>query len=173
MPQRINLVMGRSVTVVEDELRTQPPWTEVSTEFLPSVAMRDRRDRLRQTVPRALRNTRHAVTSYGSPLRSCYDYMQKSAEGDEYFLPNIYKMIETMEYHLGGERVLCTRLSVKKEVKFLKRLADEGDRDERHAPKDQAVLRAPTRDERTVAREHANTLLRKFEQECRIQGAAG
>jgi hypothetical protein len=82
-------------------------------------------------------------------------------------------MIETMENHLGGEKVLCTKLSAEKEVKFLKTLANEGRRHERHAPGLGSALQRPTEEERTAARQHANTLLRKFERECRRRGIAG
>jgi hypothetical protein len=122
---------------------------------------------------RALCDARHSLISYDWPLKACYDYMQNAADDDEQFFSEIYKMVETMENHLGSEANLCAKTGLSKEVKFLKRLANEGRRDERHAPKDKTPPDAPTGAERGEAYECATTVLRRFEDLCRSDGLAG
>lgn len=122
---------------------------------------------------KALRDIRHAVTSYGSPLRECYDYMQDAMSAEDRFFPSIYKMVEAMENAFGGEARLIKLLKLKNEIKFLKRTANEGERDERHAPTNRASLRRPSAHERGQARDYARKLLRGFEDLCRAKGLAG
>jgi len=122
---------------------------------------------------RVIREARNSVISYKWPLRACYDYLQDASTDLENFFPEIYKMVETMAHHVGGEAALIEKTGLRKEVKLLKRIANEHDRDERHAPKDSAPPVAPTGAELAEAQEYASTLLRKFEELCRADGVAG
>jgi hypothetical protein len=155
--------------LTEHEFSGLPPWASPS-EAMVGSALHDRMSRLARNAPRALRQARHSVTSYAWPLKDCYDYLQNAAAGDERLLPEIYKMIETMENHSGSEAVLCEKTDLKVEIKYLKRLANEGSRDERHAPEDQTTPRPLAEPERAKVRACANQLLRKFEELCRSEG---
>jgi hypothetical protein len=163
-------ILGENVwPLTEEEFSKLPPWAHQNQ----AMAGHHHRTHIPENAEQALRDARHSVISYQWPLGACYDYMQSARSSEERFLPEIYKMIETMENHLGGEAKLCARTGLTKEVKHLKRIANEGHRDERHAPEDQTPPQALTGTERTTAHDYATTVLRKFEEVCRSEGLAG
>ena len=120
-----------------------------------------------------IREARHSVVSYEWPLSACYDYLQDASTDLENFFPEIYKMVETMAHYVGGEAALIEKTGMKKEVKLLKRIANEHVRDERHAPNDSAPPITPTGAELAEAQECASMLLRNFEDLCRSDDLAG
>ena len=158
--------------LTEEEFVNLPPWAS-QNEAMARSASHQRRALGQEDTGRALRDARHSVISYHWPLKACYDYMQNAATADEQFVPEIYKMIETMENHLGGEANLCHKTGLVNDVKFLKRISNEGHRDERHAPKNQTPPQPLTGAERTRAHHCATRVLRKFEDLCRGEGLRG
>lgn len=159
--------------LTEEEFGKLPPWaaqTEAMANFRP-----DRQSaRPKQDTGQALRGARDDLISYGWPLKACYEYMQDAAYGSkEHSLPKMYKMVETMENHVGGEAKLCQKPGFRDDVTFLKKLANEQHRDERHAPSDKTPSHPPTDEERDKAYGCATRLLRKFEELCRSEGLAG
>ena len=126
--------------VTEEEFLSLPPWAS-QNQAAADFALRQRSSHVERNPRQALRDARHSVISYTWPLKECYDYMQDAV--DELFFPKIYKMIETMKNHLGGWGALRKKTGLAAEVNFLKKVADEGRRDERHAPKDRDATAAP------------------------------
>jgi hypothetical protein len=160
--------------MTEEDFRAQPSWSSSNILMTQSGAAHHHGALLTPDTGVALRDARNAVISYNWPLRACYDYMQTAiAHPEKRLLAEIFKMVETMENHIGGERALIRRTGLTAQVKFLKELANEHCRDERHAPDDDAAPLAITEAERTRAREYATTLLRNFEELCRTDGVAG
>ena len=157
--------------LTEEEFANLPQWASQNAAMAFSGMNQppgDPKDRAR-----ILREVRHNSITYDWPLKVCYDYMQNALAAEDRFFPEIYKMIETMENHLGGEAALKAKSCLPDEVKLLKKLANEASLDERHAPKDGATPRAPTSAQRGDAYNCAERLLRKFEELCRSEGLVG
>jgi hypothetical protein len=166
-------ILGEHLQLLtEQEFGSLPPWAS-QNEAMATSALHQRSRHLANNPRHVLRDARQSVISYAWPLRDCYDYMQNAAAADERFFPEIYKMIETMKNHLGGWGALRKETGLAAEVKFLKQIANEGRRDERHAPEDQTPQQPPTGAERVKAHDCASRILRKFEEICRSKGLAG
>jgi hypothetical protein len=153
--------------LTEEEFASLPPWAAQNQAMQGTLQTWVRDSEL------AVRQARHALTSYGWPLKACYDYMQDASADSGQFLPTIYKMVETMSDYLGGEAELIKRTQLGAEVKRLGRLANEDNRDERHAPKRGSRPNPVTGEELGDACAAAAALLRKFEDLCRADGRAG
>ncbi len=122
----------------------------------------------RKRVNNAIRRARREIlASEDSTLRRCYDYIQDAGEREKESLFYLYKAIESIEDKLGGERKAIEVLGVCSELKFVKRLANEPVRDERHAPKDADALERPDRTDKAMARDCAIRILRAYEQYVR------
>lgn len=158
--------------LTEEEFCNLPPWAGQNLAMATSASYQ-RSGHAATNRGQALRDARNSVISYDWPLKDCYEYMQDAAIAGERFFPEIYKMIETMENHLGGEARLLEKTGLADEIKFLKRIANEESRDERHAPKGPAPRQPPSGDERVKAHDFANRVLRKFEELCRSGGLGG
>ena len=120
------------------------------------------RSRARDTI----RKARNELLASGDPaLRPCYDYLQTAQEkvhdADGSAIFDLYKAIETVENALGGEEAACEELGVRKELKSIKRTANEPSRDERHAPEDPAQPRVPK--EHGLAMDHTRAVVRAYE----------
>jgi hypothetical protein len=120
-----------------------------------------------------LRAARNRVISYAWPLKACYEYAEESLSDDERFFPESYKMLETMAKYCGDRQQLKARTGLAAEVELLARLANEGQYDERHPPKDSTPPSPPTTRQCGEATRAAVTLLRKFEQLCWDDKKAG
>ena len=120
---------------------------------------RDERDRVRR-VKRELRND--LLQGADAALRRCYDYLQNAREREDGAIFELYKAIETIEDALGGEGRAGQVLGVAREIKALKRVANERTRDERHAPKDPAST--PPRADLRQAWENTLAVVRAYEQ---------
>ncbi len=118
----------------------------------------------RERVYDAIRRARNDLLgSEDHTLRRCYDYIQDAREREKESLFYLYKAIEAIEDKLGGERRAVELLSVGSDLKFVKRLANEPVRDERHAPKDADALQRPDRTDKAMARDCAIRILRAYE----------
>jgi hypothetical protein len=97
--------------------------------------------RERELHAQAIRFARQSMLGDITTLSRAYDYVQDALAKIENGiqipdLPSIYKAIEVIENHFGGERETLNALRVDRdEYKDAKRLANQSDRDERHAPK--------------------------------------
>lgn len=117
-----------------------------------------------QHVSRALREARkQAFDPNDVVLRQCYDYMQNAREDTPKCLRELYKLIETIESDLGGEAAAIQSLNAKAEIKYVKRLANEGSKDQRHAPKNPTTASLPSMDDLEKAMRFAARVLRLFE----------
>jgi len=96
-------------------------------------------------------------------MQRCYDYLQDALENEETSLFSLYKLAETVEHLLGGEREAGRILSVTQELKTTKRLANEPSRDERHAPEPHEPVRQSSEADRIKAVECGHRLLRALE----------
>jgi hypothetical protein len=110
------------------------------------------RKRIREAIGRA-RN--ELLTAADPALRRSYGYPQAARDvmrdGESSPMPDLYKVIETVENALGGESTAIKILGVGTELRAVKRGANEGNRDERHAPKDPLQTRAPAEHGRAFA----------------------
>ena len=121
-----------------------------------------------ERIYRAIRKARNELLASGNPMLSqCYDYLQDAREHKGESLFNLYKFIETIEHRFQGERNAIRCLKLGKELKFIKRLANEPVRDERHAPQRPDVVQCPSAANRTHAMEYARSVLRSYEQYLR------
>ena len=99
----------------------------------------------------AVRAVRNEMLASGDPaLRRCYDYIQAARDTtardiEASPMPDLYKVIETIENALGGEASAIEVLGadVGRALKAVKRAANEPVRDERHAPDDPIRPRVP------------------------------
>lgn len=125
----------------------------------------------------ALREARNALlASSNETLRSCYNYIQDAEERRKESLSYLYKAVEAIENRLGGEKDAIATLNavaiqnVGPAYKNVKRLANESDRDERHAPSDPTTIRQLTASEKEAAFEDTRTVLRAYEKYLRSTG---
>jgi hypothetical protein len=98
----------------------------------------------KEGVYQAVRQVRSEMLAGGDAgLRRCYDYLQNARERREDAIFHLHKAVETIENALGGEAQAGQILGVLKEIKALKRAANEPTGDERHAPRDPASTPSP------------------------------
>ena len=118
----------------------------------------------RERVYDAIRRARNDLLgSEDHTLRRCYEYIQDAREREKESLFYLYKAIEAIEDKLGGERKTIEVLNVGSELKFVKRLANEPVKDERHAPKEAGVIERLDRTARTRATECTIRIVRAYE----------
>lgn len=128
------------------------------------ITVRSLRQQDRKRVYDAIRKTRNELlASEDVTLRRCYDYIQDAREREEESLFYLYKAAEVIQKHLGGERLAIRALKIRRELKFVKRLASASERGERHAPKPTDVVQRPTQPEKARAMEYAIRIVRKYE----------
>lgn len=95
-------------------------------------------------------------------LRQCYDYLQSAREHEGPALFSLYKLVETVENYFGGEANAIAILGAKTEIKYIKPIANENQRDQRHAPI--GVATQPVQlEERATAFRYACQIMRLFE----------
>ena len=112
----------------------------------------------------ALRKARNDLLAFEEePLRRCYDYLQDAQEDEQRSVMLLYKLVETVEHRFGSENETCRALGIQKDLKTIKRLANESSRDERHAPDLRKPVEPLSRDQRVEAIECARRVLRAFE----------
>jgi hypothetical protein len=137
-----------------------------------SVTVRGLRPGERGGIEDAIRKARHVLmASEDETLRRCYDYLQDARGRPEESLFSLYKVIEAIEHPLGGERKAIETLKIGSDVKFVKKLANEPVRDERHAPKTEGAIRHPETTDKTRALEAATRIVRAYEQYIRHRRA--
>jgi hypothetical protein len=117
-----------------------------------------RKERVYQAV-REVRN--EMLAGADAALRRCYDYLQSARERGDDAIFDLYKVVETIENVLGGEEKAGQILHALKEIKALKRAANEPTGDERHAPKDPASTPPPA--DLGQAWENTKTVVRAYE----------
>jgi hypothetical protein len=125
----------------------------------------DRRARAtrRMQVGRARRDV---VVRRRPRLSQCYDYFESAVDDSAHALSHLYKLVESVEEELGGERQAKERLDAATEVNVIKRLANDRSvlsRDQRHAPKTPGTGTRLTLEERSQVLQAGNSILRKFE----------
>ena len=119
-------------------------------------------------IREAIRKARNELLASGDPtLRQCYDYIEDAREHDLESLFFLYKVIDTIENKFGGEKKASEVLKIREELKFVKRLANEPLRDERHAPKPSDVIQRPSGAECARAMEYTISVIRAYEQHLR------
>jgi hypothetical protein len=116
----------------------------------------------KERIYQAVREIRHEMLAGAdATLRRCYDYLQDARERGDDAIFYLHKVVETIENALGGEARAGQTLGVLKEIKDLKRAANEPARDERHAPKDPAST--PLRADLGQAWESTRAVVRAYE----------
>ncbi len=139
------------------ELAALPPFAFQNLQMVGGGRAAERAREWREFVARAVRAARNAALE-GIPgtetLRRSYEYLedarasQRAAAGrggvGETVLFNLYKAVEAVENALEGEKATIAALNVGAELKFVKRLANQTDRNERHGPKPGDVVNPPT-----------------------------
>ena len=85
-------------------------------------------------------------------------------------LSNLYKVVESIEERLGGEARAIKALDLRKEIKFVKRLANESKKDQRHAPKPAEVVEGLNTGELGKANDYTHAIVRAYEQYMRSKG---
>jgi hypothetical protein len=109
---------------------------------------------------RAVNEARNELLTNANPaLGRAYDYLRRARQDSGMLhtgaMFDLYKAIETIANALGGEAEAGRILGVLKEIKTLKKAANEPTRDERHAPVDPAAPPAPA----DIGRALENTLV--------------
>ena len=113
----------------------------------------------------AMRKARNELLkSEDLTLRRCYDYMQDARKLDQNLLSNLYKTVEAIQKQLGREKEAVQALSIRTELKFVKRLANDSKRDERHPPLSQDNVHRPEREEKLLALDYVNRIVRRYEE---------
>jgi hypothetical protein len=117
----------------------------------------------RERIDRAIKEERGELVE-DETLRRCYDYLQAARrKQDESALHELYKAVEAVEHRLGGESKAIEALKVEMEIKFVKRVANEGVKDARHAPKPDDLVQRVTGVEIGKATECTYTIVRAYE----------
>jgi hypothetical protein len=122
---------------------------------------------------RAVCEARNALFPGGGAaetLRRSYQYLESArkglarGQGAEYdaMMFNLYKAVEAIQHAMGGQQAVIDRLQVATELRSVKRLANQPDRDERHAPEPGDILNPPTPAELALAMDHASTVVRVY-----------
>ncbi len=83
------------------------------------------------------------------------------ADKNEAWFP-AYKITERLFKHYGGEKEANAALGMGKEITFIRRIANEGYRDTRHAPKVNEVIKPPTPEESKQGVEYSIALVKKY-----------
>lgn len=119
-------------------------------------------------IHRAIGKARSELLASGDPtLRQCYEYIEDAREHDRESLFFLYKLIESVKHRFGGWEQAAKTLKVKKEIEYVKRLANVSGGDQRHAPKPSDVLQRPSGAERTRAMEYSTNIIRAYEKYLR------
>jgi len=151
-------VGGVTRVLTLQELGTLPPRPiTVRTSDLRARATR------RMQIGRARRDL---VGTRNPRLSQCYDYFESAVDDSEHVLSHLYKLVESVEEELGGERHAKERLDAATQVNMIKRLANDRSvlsRDQRHAPKTPGTGTRLTLEERSQALQAGDCILRKFE----------
>ena len=96
-------------------------------------------------------------------LRRSYDYLERAREDETNRLFHLYKFVETLEDSFGGEAKLIKALDVKTAVKTLKRLANDRQHDERHAPNVSGESNRVSSENQNLATSCAHEIMRAYE----------
>lgn len=96
-------------------------------------------------------------------LRQGYDYLERARDDGKNQLFHLYKFVETLEHFFGGETNLIKALNVKTAVKTLKRLANDKQHDERHAPNASGGASRLSGENQSLATNCAYEILRAYE----------
>ncbi len=111
-----------------------------------------------------LRDARRSIVKRAhARLSQCYDYFQLARDEPKHALFNIYKLIETIEGEYGGEKEAARALDDGGLIKRLKRHANQGDHDQRHAPLDPGAAVPIDDNSLALLTEATNDLLRRYE----------
>ena len=111
-----------------------------------------------------LRLARHDMLVLSDPhLRQSYDYLEQARDDESNRLFHLYKFIETLEDLFGGQKKLIMALNVKTAVETLKRLANDKQHDERHAPKVSGGASRLSGENKNLATNCAYEVLRAYE----------
>lgn len=110
---------------------------------------------------------RSIVEQHHQRLSQCYDYLQLARDDPDGALGHIYKLIETIEGEFGGERASIVALNDSGLLRSLKRLANQGDHDQRHAPEPGTAQRLDI-NTRAIAIDEAHALLHSYEKAIRM-----
>ena len=103
------------------------------------------------------------LASRDSHLRRGYDYLEQAREDETNRLINLYKFVETLESKFGGEAEIIKALNVKTEVKTIKKFANDGQYDERHAPKVPGASVRVSSENKNLATTYADKIMRAYE----------
>jgi len=91
------------------------------------------------------------------------DYLQDAREHPEESLFFLYKLVKIIDEEFDGERQAIKALRVRKDLKRVKKLANEPARDQRHAPKRGDTLKKTEMADQRRATESATRILRAYE----------
>jgi hypothetical protein len=106
---------------------------------------------------------REMLVSSDPHLRQSYDYLEQARDDESNRLFHLYKFVETLEDSFGGEAKLIKVLDVKTAVKTLKRLANDRQHDERHAPNVVGEANRLSGENQNLATRCAYEVLRAYE----------
>ena len=111
-----------------------------------------------------VRLARHDMLVLSDPyLRQSYDYLEQARDNESNRLFHLYKFIETLKDSFGRETNLIKALNVKTAVMTIKRLANDKQHDERHAPNASGGASRLSGENRSLATNCAYEVLRAYE----------
>lgn len=112
----------------------------------------------------AIREARNGLLVSGDmTLRRAYNYLQDARDKVDGVLFSLYKCIEAFKKRFRGWETASEELQVSKEIEFVKRLANEAKRDERHPPGPLEAVEPVADADKTYAIECATRVVRAYE----------
>ena len=141
-----------------EEFASLPPGSS-STMPGPRASLRNL-ERSRERIGRA----RRAIVEPAHPrLSQCYDYFQQALHEPKHTMYYLYKLVETVEDHFGGERNAIRALDARALIKSLKNDANRLEHDQRHAPSEPGNRQPLDENALAALAESARELLNRFE----------
>ena len=145
-------------------LMTLEEYAAVVPPFSQNVAFKGATTAERKILIDGVRLARHDMLVLSDPyLRQSYDYLEQARDDESNRLFHLYKFFETLRQSFGDETKLITALNVETAVKTLKRLANDKQHDERHAPNASGGASRLSGENQNLATNCAYEVLRAYE----------
>ena len=141
-----------------EEFASLPTWSS-STMPGPRASLRDL-ELSRERIGRA----RRAIVEPVHPrLSQCYDYFEQALHEPKHTMYYLYKLVETVEGHFGGEQNAIRALDARALIKGLKSDANRIQYDQRHAPSEPSNKQPLDENALAARADSARELLNRFE----------
>ena len=142
-----------------EEFASLPTWAS-STMPGPKASLRD----LERAQDRIGRARRAIVEPVHPRLSQCYDYFEQALHEPKHTMYYLYKLVETVEGHFGGERNAIRALDARSLIKSVKSDANRLEHDQRHAPSEPGNRQPLDENALAALAESARELLNRFEE---------